>query len=196
VFRALLIRHAEHALQDQALVGRTPGISLTTRGRERARVLARMLRNENIVLVQSSPRERCCETAGEMCLSLGLSCTIEDALDEIDFGAWSGVRFAALENDPEWRSWNGKRSLARPPNGESMHEAQQRIVRHIEEMARRVAGTVVMVTHAEIIRAALLHERNLPLEAWGSIVIPPGSVTELGDLRDTYALTGVRDAAA
>jgi probable phosphoglycerate mutase len=196
VSRALLVRHAEHALLDQVLVGRMPGVSLTTRGRERARILARTLRRETIVLVQSSPRERCLETAEEICRALDLPCAIEHALDEIDFGAWNGARFAALENDPGWHSWNGMRSHARPPGGESMQEAQLRIVQHIGATERRIAGAVVMVTHAEIIRAALLHERNLPLDSWSMISVAPGSISELRDSGATCARAGVRSAAA
>jgi probable phosphoglycerate mutase len=200
VFRALLVRHAEHVLQDRVLVGRMPGIPLSTRGGEQARILARILaralRNETIALVQSSPRERCRETAEEVCRVLDVSCAVEDALDEIDFGAWTGARFDMLEDEPEWRGWNAHRNVVRPPGGESMHEAQQRILQHLGKTASCVAGAVVMVTHAEIIRAALLHERKLPLQAWSSIAIAPGSVNELTHGRDANALAGVRGAAA
>jgi len=49
---------------------------------------------------------------------------IEERLDEIDVGDWQGRDFEALARDPRWNSWNSARSVARPPGGETMLEAQ------------------------------------------------------------------------
>src|SRR5690349_1995812 len=167
---AILIRHCEHVLQDRVLVGRSPGIHLTTRGREHARELGHRLADEQIAVVQSSPRERCVETAEEIAALVGAPIDIAPALDEIDLGAWTGATLADLQADPNWRAWNERRAEARPPGGESMRKAQERIVRHLEESAKTgLAGRTAMVTHAEIIRAALLYARRLPLDAWSAI---------------------------
>lgn len=174
---ALLIRHAEHTLQDQVLVGRTPGVHLTNAGRKHALALGRELAPRSIVLVQSSPRERCRETAEQIATVLGVPVEIAPALDEIDFGVWTGADMASLPANPGWRAWNEQRALVRPPGGESMREAQQRIVMHMERTARcDLPGPIAIVTHAEIIRAALLHMKQLPLEAWNSIAVAPGQI--------------------
>jgi probable phosphoglycerate mutase len=185
---AVLIRHAEHALQDQVLVGRSPGVHLTTRGLNHARAIGCSLGREHIARVQSSPSERCVETAEEIAAIVGVPVEIESALDEIDVGAWTGATFTNLENDPDWRAWNELRSLVRPPGGESMQQAQQRIVRHLLETAKCTrASRVAMVTHAEIIRAAMLHARRLPLDSWNSIAIAPGEIVPLTVVEDVAA---------
>ncbi|HEY6577893.1 MAG TPA: histidine phosphatase family protein [Rhizomicrobium sp.] len=191
---ALLIRHAEHTLQDVVLAGRSPGIHLSARGRERARGLGRALKDEGIAAIQSSPRERCLETAEDISTALGIPIQIEAALDELDFGLWTGAKFAELDDDSAWRNWNERRSLMRPPGGESMVEAQQRILLHLEETARRgISGPVAMVTHAEIVRAALLHARGLSLDAWGTVPVPPGSFSQLefAQLGNAAAFRGI-----
>jgi probable phosphoglycerate mutase len=194
----LLIRHAEHALQDLVLVGRSPGVRLTTRGCEKARALGRGLRGEGVAAIQSSPRERCLETAEQISLALGIPVEREPALDELDCGAWTGQKFSSLEHDADWRAWNELRAIARPPGGESMRDVQRRILRHLESAARRgFAGPVVMVTHAELIRAALLHCRGLPLAAWNSVMLAPASVSRIEfGIADGTRMREMRDAAA
>jgi broad specificity phosphatase PhoE len=39
---------------------------------------------------------------------------------------------------------------------------------------------VVMVTHAEVIRALVLSRAGLPLSAWRAVDVPPASITRFG----------------
>ena len=71
-------------------------------------------------------------------------------------GAWTGAEFADLAPDERWRRWNEKRGSTQPPGGESMVALQRRVVRHVEHF-RAVGGSIVIVSHAEPIRAALMH---------------------------------------
>ena len=64
-----------------------------------------------------------------------------------------------------------------------MGEAQARALRFISEAHRaRPGSTIVIVTHAEIIRAVVLHCLAWPLDAWQGVEIAPASVTTL-DIR-------------
>jgi probable phosphoglycerate mutase len=176
----LLIRHAEHPLIGRALAGRDSGLHLSDEGRDQAVALAKSVAEEDIVCIQSSPRLRCVETAEALAEAFDLPVLIESALDELDYGQWNGASFETLDRDPAWHVWNSERSRARVPGGETMAEAQARIVEHLQEAQRRYAkGVVAMVTHAEIIRAAMLHFSGQPLDAWQSVEIAPASVTRL-----------------
>jgi probable phosphoglycerate mutase len=105
---------------------------------------------------------------------------IEPALDEIDCGEWSGCAFAELRGDPRWQQWNSARGSTRPPSGESMQEAQQRMVDHIERTHAQAPGArIAMVSHGDIIRAALLHYLQRPIDAYHTFEIDPGSITTL-----------------
>lgn len=176
----LLIRHAEHPLIGHALAGRNSGVHLSDEGRAQALAVAKAVADEGIVCIQSSPRLRCVETAEALAEAFDLPVLIESPLDELDYGDWNGASFAALDHDPAWHVWNSERSRAQVPGGETMAEAQARIVDHLQQAQRRYPGGVIaMVTHAEIIRAAMLYFAGQPLDAWQSVEIAPASVTRL-----------------
>ena len=193
----LLVRHAAHDLVDRILVGRMKGVSLGETGRQQAADLARWLGRLSITSVQSSPRERAVETAEAIAQRANLPVEICSALDEVDFGLWTGRAFAELAEDPRWAEWNRDRARARPPGGESMAEAQARIVallRHVQATHR--SGRVVMVTHAEIIRCAVLHCLSRSLDEWPRIEVPTASVAELEVEPRTWTLVSFPAAAA
>jgi broad specificity phosphatase PhoE len=174
----LLVRHAAHDLLDRLLAGRMDGVPLSAAGRQQAAELASRLSRLKLTAVHSSPRLRARETAAPIAALAGLPVEVCPALDEVDFGEWTGRSFGDLASDPAWRRWNEERGASRPPGGESMAEAQQRLLAHIAAAhARSPDGRTVMVTHAEIVRAAVLHARSLPISAWNRISIAPASVT-------------------
>ena len=53
-----------------------------------------------------------------------------------------------------------------------------------------------MVTHAEIIRCAVLHCLSLPLDAWSRIDVPPASVVKLDLRARTFTLISLSGGAA
>jgi probable phosphoglycerate mutase len=193
----LLIRHAEHALVGHTLVGRDNNeVHLSQTGRSQAAALAQLLSGEPIDCIQSSPRLRCIETAEAFADAFDLPVLVESALDEVDFGDWTGARFDALARDVRWHKWNTRRSRSRPPGGESMLNAQQRIVRHLEFLRRRYPDrTIAIISHAEPIRAAWLHYKRLPLDCWRDFDVAPASVTRL-ELPSAAMATFVYEAAA
>jgi probable phosphoglycerate mutase len=94
----------------------------------------------------------------------------------MDFGCWSGLSFDALAQDSRWQQWNQQRSRAQTPAGDTMRAAQSRILSFINEVTAATAHqTVILVTHAEIIRAALLHYLHLPLDDYHRLCIDPAS---------------------
>ena len=175
----LLVRHGEHPLTGCTLVGRDSAtVHLSQKGREQARLLSQSLADRGINCIQSSPRVRCLETAAPLADRLGLPVHVHNALDEVDFGDWTGLHFEELENDPAWYAWNVSRADTRAPGGETMAEARRRLMRHLERMAARYpSGTLAMFTHAEIIRAVKLHQAGVSVNAWQSVDVPLASVT-------------------
>ena len=100
------------------------------------------------------------------------------ALDEIDFGDWTGRTFRELANDPHWQTWVDRRSIARPPNGESLREVQLRIVGCLTGLtAAYPEQTIVLVSHADVLKAALAHYLRSSLDELERFDLAPGSVT-------------------
>ncbi len=69
-----------------------------------------------------------------------------------------------------------------------MRAVADRITRHMEQRRTRdPEGKVVIVSHAEPIRAVILHYRGLPFRDFPRIEIDPASITKLV-LTETVAM--------
>lgn len=173
----LLVRHGRTDLTNDVLLGRSDPVGLSQDGKAQIHRLGFFMSRHKVDLIQTSPRRRCRETASELALALNAAVEDAEALDEVDFGDWTGCRFDELAGNPLWQEWNEHRDGTRPPNGERMREVQIRIVRHMQCLAAvYTEGRIVLVTHAEVIRAVLLHQNGMPLRDWSRLRVEPGTV--------------------
>lgn len=174
-----LVRHAAHDNVGSFLAGRDDGIGLGTEGLAQAARLGERLKREAAGAIRTSPRSRTRQTAEAVAHACGLPAPeITDALDEVDFGTWSGQRFETLNADADWRRWNTSRSLARTPGGESMLDVQRRVMALIEALCNdHDMRRVILVSHADVIKAAASHILGLPIDAWPRFDISPASIT-------------------
>ncbi|MDO9712335.1 histidine phosphatase family protein [Paracraurococcus lichenis] len=176
----LLVRHATHPLVGKVLCGRAPGVSLGAAGRDQAARLGAALAGRHPAAICTSPVERARDTADAIAAACRVPASLDDALDEIDFGDWTGQSFDRLAGDPAWARWNAARGEACPPGGESMHQAQARAVAGIQRLrTAHPDGTVVAVSHADVIKAVLMWCLGLPLDRYHAFDIDPASVSTL-----------------
>lgn len=174
----LLVRHATCAQMDSVLFGRSLDPPLDEHGERQAVELAHMLADVPVVAVEASPSRRTQETAAVIATHFGCGWHIADDLCEVDFGDWAGRSFKDLADDPRWVAWNRERATAPTPAGENMARLQRRIMRRLRNLrAIHSTGTLALVTHAELIRAAVLYCRHLPLDSYASVEVAPASVT-------------------
>ena len=170
-----MVRHGAHDLVGRVLAGRMAGVSLSAVGRAQAERVAGRLAGRPVVAVMSSPQARAWETAAAIAARHGLAVEVEAGLDEVDFGAWEGREFAALEGDAGWRAWNRMRGLAPTPGGEGMAAVQGRVLGTLARArARWPSGEVVMAGHQDVLRAALLGVLGAPLDLFGRVALEPG----------------------
>jgi probable phosphoglycerate mutase len=178
--KILLVRHCAHELLDQCLVGRRIDVPLSETGIERSGRLATRLARHPVTHIKSSPRFRALQTARPLALAIRRPILIMREFDEVDFGEWAGRTFDALRNDPRWHRWNAHRATAVPPGGETMKDLQARVVCGILCVVEAHPNqTVVIVSHAEPIRAAILYFRRIRLNDFASVQVDPGSLTTL-----------------
>jgi probable phosphoglycerate mutase len=175
-----LVRHAAHDLLGRVLAGRRIDVALNGTGERQAHMLALRLKCEPIVRVLSSPRRRARATAAPIAAALGLSVEVSSELDEHDAGDWSGQPFDLLQSDQNWRRWNERRGTVRPPGGESMAELQARVVGYLHDLRDRHCGEdLVLVSHAEPIRAALMLAQGIAFDDFLKVDVPVGSITAM-----------------
>jgi broad specificity phosphatase PhoE len=174
-----LVRHGHHTRVDRVLCGRMPGVELDELGCRQMSVCAAHVFPPPCA-IQSSPQRRALQSAAILAGWRDLPVEIVAAVDELDAGDWTGRSFDDLGKDPDWRLWNSRRGASRPPNGESMRRLQARVVHHLEQLRDDAGdGTVLIVSHAEPIRAALLHYAKVALDDFLSISVDPASISTL-----------------
>jgi broad specificity phosphatase PhoE len=175
--RFVLVRHATCARTDDTLLGRALDAPLDVRGRAQARELAALVARERIALVVSSPRRRAAQTGAAIAQRVDCAMRINRELDEIDFGSWSGQSFAALAQDPEWQRWNERRDVAATPAGDTIAAVRDRAMDCLQRLAGEFTGrTLVIVTHAEVVRTLLLHARGLSAQSYAQLDVAPASM--------------------
>jgi broad specificity phosphatase PhoE len=175
-----LIRHAQHVLGSEVIVGRTPGVGLSAAGQLEAKRVVEQLGGVDLRAIYSSPRQRAVETAMPLAEHLGLRVLRCDAVDEIDYGEWSGRHLDELRADPRFRRWNEERLTTRVPGGETIQEVQTRVVAHLERCAADHPGAAeAVVSHSDVIKAALAHYRGIPLDRAAALYVAPASVSVL-----------------
>lgn len=139
-----------------------------------------------------SPALRCRQTAS----AARLDPRLEPALLECDFGSWSGRTLADVnEADPDAaRCWMTDPD-ARPHGGESLTAFSVRVAGWLDEQASQ-DGVAVAITHAGVIRAAIVHALAAPTAAFWRIDVSPLTVTELRGGHGVWTLARVCCAAA
>ena len=189
----LLVRHGQTATTGLVLPGRTAGLHLSDDGRRQAdAVAARLLALKHIAAIYASPLERARETAAPIARALHLALRIERGLLECDFGEWTGGKLAQLGKKPEWQVIQRYPSGFRFPGGESFTEMQTRMTSTLARLVERHRGkTVVVVSHADPIKAAVAHALGIHLDLFQRIVIATASITAIAYRREGPAVLTV-----
>jgi probable phosphoglycerate mutase len=197
--RLLLIRHGSNDFLGRELVGRRPGVHLNDQGRAEADALAEALSGWAIVALHSSPRERALETAAPLGRRLGLAPRVEAALDEVDFGDWTGRSLDDLASDPLWQRFNRDRALTRVPRGETMAEVAARMARFMDVAAAAAAAQgddcIALVGHGDPIRAGICQAVGLPIDFMLRFEVAPASLTVLRVGRGAVLLERLNDCS-
>jgi probable phosphoglycerate mutase len=157
-----------------------PGVVLNATGEAQAHVAGRRLAAFNPHRILSSPLERARGTADIIAGETRCPVETAEALQEIDCGEWTGKEFADLHGDPRWKDWNEARSVTRPPGGEMMLEVQARVVAYLDALRRIYeAARLILVSHSDVIKAAILFHIGVPLDLFSRIEVAPGSISTL-----------------
>ncbi|MDQ6758537.1 MAG: histidine phosphatase family protein [Acidobacteriota bacterium] len=176
----LLIRHGATDAVGHTITGRLPGVHLNELGRQQAVALPERLKTFEISALYSSPMERTLESAEPLAQALGLQVEVSQALLEVDFGAWSGLTIEELQTRDDWKMYNSFRSSSRPPGGELIGEVQIRMVTEMDRLRLQHDGqTVALFSHADPIKAALMHYLGMASDNLHRLEVSPASISEV-----------------
>ena len=174
----LLVRHGHTDAAGKRLTGRAPGVHLNELGRRQAERLVERLEGVRIDTIVSSPLERCRETAAPLAKARGRAVDVGRAWIEVGYGEWTGRSISQLRRTKLWRRVMFAPSNVRFPGGESLLEVQGRAVdATLDIAARHARGTVVVVSHADVIRLLVVHLAGMHADHLQRLSIDTASIT-------------------
>lgn len=177
-----LVQHAEEDPQ-----AGDPGLTLT--GVKQAEAVAEALLGLDVGAVYSSPLQRAVETAEIIAERLGHVVIVDTRL--VERVNWD----ATISHDAfiaEWERSVEERDY-QPENGFSSHQAADRLLEFIDEVAGKNPGDVIAVTHGGItvdMLRTVLGDDEVPEHLWNGGV-PPGAITTM-DGQKVLGIAGPR----
>ncbi len=142
----------------------------------------------------SSPLCRCSDFARSLADKLSVELDIDERFREIGFGAWEGRTKAQLrqERSDEFRAFYADPVNNTPEQAEPVSEFHQRIVAAMDTIYRRYAGqSVLIVAHAGVIRAALVHALGAPVDCMYRFNVRNGGVSRIIRSKDQTSIDRV-----
>ena len=142
---------------------------LTEQGAKEAYKLGQEIAGWSIRVIYTSPLERTVQTAKLLNESIGAELVMEPNLIEMDLGPWTGLsKTEVAQRYPlDYQTWRKIPAQFRVRGMETLHEVQQRVIKVLDEYLRTGPENVVaMVTHAALVKAALLYFNDLSLNQY------------------------------
>jgi probable phosphoglycerate mutase len=178
----VLLRHGETALSGERRFAGRGDIPLTGTGlKQAAAAAARLAARGGLDLIVSSPLERTRQTADAVATATGMPLVAEDGWMETDFGEWEGLNHAEAEQGwPEQMAAWLSDTAAAPPGGESFAATSDRVLKALDSLLAKHAGsTVLVVSHVTPIKILLLHAMLAPAAALRRIQLDVASLCEI-----------------
>ncbi len=187
-----LLRHGETEASLKANICGASDIPLTEKGLIEAELVADVLVDFNIDSMFSSSLVRCSQTADIVARTLKMPTYYKHSgLLEKKEGDWESKTYWQIraEHPKLWEKWSKDPINTAPPGGgESVADFVARVGRAIEDI-RKKANTgqrVLLVTHAGVIKAIIMHTLDIPVQNFYRIDIALGSISRV-DWSDSFA---------
>jgi phosphoserine phosphatase len=150
---------ARHGETDWNRAGRYQGqreSELTELGKRQAVALGGALASSGVVRIIASPLQRCVQTAQPLAKRLGLAVETDPRLLDIAHGTWEGRLKGDLAREDPVRvlAWRSAPHTVRFDGGETLEDVARRWTSFVDSF--RSENDVVVVTHDEVLRIALL----------------------------------------
>lgn len=130
----------------------------------------------------SSPLQRCAHFARELAGKHALPLQLAPDFQEVHFGDWEGRNIADVwrEQGNHVRRFFADPTNATPPNGESLHAFEKRVLsgwQHVVELHK--GQHILIVAHGGTIRVLLAHVLGMPLSRIANMEVPYASASRI-----------------
>ena len=154
--RLIFVRHAEAEGNVKRLFHGWYNSNLTAKGEEQAKLVANRIGDMNIDVLYSSILNRTYRTASYISEKIRLPVITSPELKEINGGDWEDVEWERIPKIwPEIHNdWENNPHLVKMPNGETMVDFQDRLLKEVYRIIRENEGkNICIVTHGTAIKA-------------------------------------------
>ena len=184
MMKILFVRHGESKSNEAGKFAGSSDIPLSELGKKQAQLVCEyVLKNYAVDAVYASPLSRAYDTVEGIGLAAGVPVVKHIAFKEIDGGLWEQKSLEEIARlyPSDFDYWKKEVGLARPTGGETFGEVQSRALKGVLELFEKHDGqTVVVGTHAGVIRALQCRFQGLPMTAMKNMPwVTNTSVTEV-----------------
>ena len=180
--RLFTVRHGETEFARERRFTGARDVPLTPRGRQQSAAVARALDGVFLGAVYASPLERARVSAEAIAAPHKMPVRLAPPFREMSFGEWEGLTRAemAVRFADAYEAWRATPHLVLPPGGERLDDVAARVATALGALLEEHAGqTVVLVSHAVVIRLIVLAALGLGPERLWSVDASPAGITEI-----------------
>jgi broad specificity phosphatase PhoE len=163
---------------EQTRIESAPGTPLTETAQRDVQDAARELAVHNITTIYASVGEAEQQTAQLIAEAIGAKVRTRKDLRELDYGLWQGLTVQEIRRrQPKlYRQWSEAPASVRPPGGETLDEAQQRLRKAVRDLLKRHRNGNALVVLRPVALGLLrcLAHRETVESLWQNV---PGGLT-------------------
>jgi len=191
----IFLRHGQAKNNtERILAGRTEGVPLTDTGIKQSEHTAELLEQMNISAIYSSPIERAKHTAEIAGKHNSLDVTIDDRLNELDMGKFTGMPYDEIfksHGNVFMKFYNGELEIAH--NGvETFPDVKKRILGIVDYVIEKHPDeNVLLVTHMDPIKAMLSTIVDLSATNLYELIIANASLNIFREKDRKFSLSGL-----
>ena len=191
----IFLRHGQAKNNtERILAGRTEGVPLTDTGIKQAEHTAQLLADMNISAIYSSPIERAKHTAEIAGKHNSLDVTIDDRLNELDMGKFTGMPYDDIfksHGNVFMKFYNGELEIAH--NGvETFPDVKKRILGIVDHIIEKHPDeNVLLVTHMDPIKAMLSTVIDLSPTNLFELIIANASLNIFREKDRKFSISGL-----
>ncbi|MBI1734492.1 MAG: histidine phosphatase family protein [Candidatus Rokubacteria bacterium] len=180
--RLFVVRHAETAWTVERRFSGQRDVPLGPGGQLQAEAIAHALAGQRLAAIYSSPLEHARTTAEIVAKPHRLPVQVDAALREMGFGRWEGLtRDQVAASEPQaWAVWRETPHLLGAHEGETLPAVAARVAAFVDGVRDRHGDeTVVLVTHAIVVRLIVLAALGLGPDRLWSVDASPAGISEV-----------------
>jgi alpha-ribazole phosphatase len=173
-----LIRHSRVKVSSDTCYGQTDVLLADSFLEEVQQIKNQLPDFSEAVLIITSPLQRCLQLARQLSFNQDKQIVIDKRLLELNFGEWEMQKWQEMDSHL-LQEWMDDYVYVVPPQGESYQALFIRCQDFWQALLKQSFSTVLVITHAGVIRALIALLLEMPLKNAFAIQIDYGSVSQI-----------------